>query len=256
MRKTLLALGFALLGTTAFAALPGRVAGTYRLLPNDATRSFCRRHHIDLPVGRLVLRDDGSFRMTLTDDEGTERTLGSYRVDGDRIVFHVQEGPSVGLPHSLDIDDEGLVGDAAEFHREADAEPVRRRPSRRVEERRDDPVIEERNSRPIETRPVEQPRFETRRHEGDVAGVWTLHRKAGEDVTTRFVFRKDGTFRYTGQNSSSAGRWEVTDGGIEISYLEVDGEPVERGVHMHKTLPFAFGSEAFYVDDYRYERSR
>jgi hypothetical protein len=243
MRKTLTALALVALTAASFAASRARVAGSYRLVPNQDTREFCRRHRIDLPTGRLVLSDNRTFRLTFSDDEGVERTSGYYDVDGDRVMFTVETGFGVGLPRSMRIDDHGLRTSETEYELEDEVPAPVLRPREVVVPRE-------------ETRSRVEPRYESGRHSGSIEGVWRLTRGQGIDGNTKFVFNSDGTFKYTGDNSSSRGRYELSDSGIELTWTEIDGQPVEKGSRIRKCLPFAFGGDAFYVDDYRYERGR
>lgn len=247
MRKTLTALALVALSAASFAASRDRVAGTYRLVPSEETRNFCRRHRIDLPTGRLVLDDNRMFRLTFTDDEGIERTSGIYDVDGDRVLFTVETGFGVGLPRSMRFDDRGLRSTDTETEYVLEVEAARPRETTRPRE------IE----RPREeARPRIAPAYETGRHAGSIEGVWRLTHGKGIDGNTKFVFNSDGTFRYTGDNSSSRGRYSIVDEGIELVWTEIDGQPVEKGARIRKCLPFAASGDAFYVDDYRYERGR
>lgn len=239
MRKTLIALALAALSAASFAGSRDRVAGSYHLVPSDSTQKFCRRHHIDLPTGRLVLREDRTFRLTYTDDEGVERTSGTYEFEGDDVRFLIDTGFGVGLPRSMRADDRGLCTDQVAYVCDDEAPAPRPREIVRPRE---------------QPRPRVDPRYEVGRHSGSVEGTWRLTRGNGIDSGTKFTFNSDGTFRYTGNNSSSRGRWEMTDGGIELTWSEIDGEPVDRDAHIHKCLPFSYDGTAFYVDDYRYER--
>jgi len=169
----------------------------------------------------------GIFRYTMTDELGSETTLGTFMVDGERVFFNVESGPGAGLPLRMRIDARGLSATGSTFVRErlvADA-PIR-----------------------VET-PAPTP---TR---SEVEGTWTLRSSGGESTSTRFTFTRAGAFRYEGVGGSSAGNYRLTDDGIELIYTEIDGEPVEAGSHFHKTLPFLDGRSAFQVDTYRYERA-
>lgn len=244
MRKFALIFGLAALSAASFASFSPRVAGSYRLVPNDETRQFCQRHHIALPTGRLTLREDNSFSLIVEDDEGTMRTRGDYEVEDRQVYFDVREGDTLHLPSSMRIDEEGLFGRGTEYDRVIDPPIVRPAP----------PVTPPVVTPVIPVRPV-TPLYEQGVHASSIEGTWTLRGKKGEDASTRFTFRPDGTFRYRGESSASYGKYCLVQGGIELTWLEVDGAPLERGVTMRKTLPFAYSAEAFYVDTYRYERS-
>ncbi|MGV3615309.1 MAG: hypothetical protein ACO1SV_08245 [Fimbriimonas sp.] len=242
MRHFLL-LALAALSAASFATV-GRVtaAGTYRLVPDDATRAFCRRHRIEMPTGKLVLREDRTFSLTVTDDEGVHRTLGNYAVREDQVEFFVEEGEGLDLPREMRLNEDGLGGRGALFERDEEPAPVApRRPKKRL------PRIEA-PAEPI--REVLPPVVRT----VSVKGTWTLRRNGSEDRSTRFTFNDDGTFRFIGMNAESRGRYVCEGDSIVLIWHEIDGERVSDGHSVRKRLPLDEGG--FYVDDYRYERQR
>lgn len=239
--RQLLLIAFAALSAASFAAL-GRstAAGTYRMVPDDATRAFCRRHRLELPEGKLVLREDRTFRLTVTDDEGTHRTEGRYRVrDDEEVEFLVEDGEGLDLPREMQLDEEGLSGRDRLFERVQ--EPRRPRPAAKPPRAIPRP--------PVIEAPV-RPSFRVT----SVTGTWTLRRNGNEDRSTRFTFDPDGTFRFVGMNAQSKGRYLCDGDGVELTWTEIDGERVNSAQPVRKRIPF--DAEGFYVDDYRYERQR
>lgn len=172
--------------------------------------------------------------MVVQDDEGTMRTRGNYDIVEDRVEFEILEGPGIHLPSRMRLDDDGLYSRTSEFDRDEPLADVRPRPRR-------EPA-------PL---PVPPPV----RTMCDVKGVWTLRRNGIEDKSTRFTFDPNGTFRYRGENSDSRGTYMVTLDGIELTWTEIDGGPTDPHASNRKMLPTTFSGDAFYVDDYRYERS-
>ncbi|AIE87144.1 hypothetical protein OP10G_3776 [Fimbriimonas ginsengisoli Gsoil 348] len=181
------------------------------------------------------MRDDRTFKLTYSDDEGVERTAGTYDIEDGTVRFVIESGFGVGLPPELRLEESCLRSDRTEYARDEEVREVPVRPR------------EEPRSRP-------QPRYEAGRHSGSIEGTWRMVRGNGIDSNTKFVFSSDGTFRYVGDNSSSRGRYSLSDQGIELVWSEIDGQPVDRGANVHKCLPFSYSGDAFYVDDYRYER--
>jgi|GEM_PF-2622042 len=252
MRKTLLTLALAALAVaSSFAA---SVSGTYRLVPDAETRAFCKRHRLPLPTGRLVLREDRTFTLTVSDDEGVHKTLGRYDIEADEIFFDIESGEGVDLPKNLLVEGSRLEGSGASFELDTQIaeRPARRKPRQRPVEVVVPPVVERaapRVERPIEVAPA-RPRMDS------VQGVWTLRRNGNEDRTCRFTFERNGTFSFTGMNSTSRGRYTFDGTEIELVWHEIDGAPVEAGHVVRKRLPITFDGEAFFVDQYRYERGR
>lgn len=241
--RHLLLLALAALSAASFAT-SGRnsATGTYRFVPDDATRAFCRRHRIELPTGKLVLREDRSFSLTITDDEGTHRTEGSYMLRDDAVEFTVEEGDGLDLPREMRLDDDGLTGGKGTFERQEAQRPVApvRRPKVRLPRVPEPPVVQ------APVRPAM--RMES------VAGTWSLRRNGSEDRSTRFTFLPDGSFRFVGMNAQSRGRYVCSGDGIELIWTEIDGERVGAEGSVRKRIPF--DADGFYVDDYRYERQR
>lgn len=236
--RHLLLIALAALSAASFAAGRNTASGTYRLVPDDATRAFCRRHRLEVPNGKLVLREDRTFTLTVSDDEGTHRTEGSYRLREDEVEFLVEEGDGLDLPREMRLDEEGLQGRNRSFERLE--EP--RRPKVRLPRAPVVPVP------PVVEVPV-RPTFRVT----SVAGTWTLRRKGSEDRSTRFTFNEDGTFRFVGMNAQSRGRYVCDGDGVELIWTEIDGERV-ADQSVRKRLPF--DADGFFVDDYRYERQR
>jgi hypothetical protein len=71
MRHILSTLGLVGLSAVIYAAdFPVNVVGSYQLIPDLGIRTFCERHNLAVPIGRLILRSDGTFNLTVTDEEG------------------------------------------------------------------------------------------------------------------------------------------------------------------------------------------
>jgi hypothetical protein len=227
------AIGLLALLTVAGAADQTAAAiGKYKWVPAHDLVSFYKRHRLNTPSAVLWLNYKGVFRHVLTDDQGTETTLGTYRVEGDKVVFHIESGDGVGLPRSMDLDDECISGNGTAFLKDKRIKlPMPERPRPQA------PIV-------AEDCPPSW-----------VVGTWTLRNYGNEDISTRFTFSPNGTFRYKGLGGTSAGTYEVSDSGIELVYCEIDGTPVEGGTRMRKFLPAREHRNAFMVDTYRYEKS-
>jgi hypothetical protein len=245
--RHLFLLALAALSAASFATAGRNAAsGTYRLVPDDATRAFCRRHHLTLPTGRLILRDDRTFSLNVTDDEGVHRTMGKYALREGSLEFYVEDGEGFDLPREMRLDDEGLTGRGAFYERTEEPQaPAPRRPARRERAPRVPRVDVPEPVREVLPSVV---------RETSLAGTWTLRRNGMEERTTRFTFNPDGTFRFVGMNAESRGRYLSDGGGIELIWTHIDGEPVTDGQTVRKRLPF--DGDCFYVDTYRYERQR
>ena len=136
------------------------------------------------------------------------------------------------------LDPDGLSSRATCFERLEDVHPpvavVKRPKVREIVE----PVREVRPPAPVEC---------------SVTGTWTLRRNGREERSTRFTFSDNGTFRFTGMNAESRGRYVVDGNCVELIWTHIDGEPV-RDQDVRKRLPL--DGDGFFVDDYRYERQR
>ena len=61
-----------------------------------------------------------------------------------------------------------------------------------------------------------------------VAGTWLLN---GNDKSTKWVFKPDGTFSFisVAANASSKGRWSVEGSKIKLVWSEIDKQKVAAG---------------------------
>jgi hypothetical protein len=83
-------------------------------------------------------------------------------------------------------------------------------------------------------------------------GTWVVRQPNGTvDVQSKFTFTNKGTFRYKGLGGTSSGTYEVDEGCIYLTYMEVDGERVENPF---KGRAFRVG-EGFKIDKYRFVRA-
>jgi polyisoprenoid-binding protein YceI len=57
-----------------------------------------------------------------------------------------------------------------------------------------------------------------------VPGTWMLN---GSVKTIRFIFNKDGTFDYSGQNATSKGRWALDGAKLKFTWTHIDGSKVK-----------------------------
>lgn len=227
VRPLLSAFGLLALLAVAGAADQTSAIGKYKWVPARDLVSFYKRHRLNTPSAVLWLNYKGVFRHVLTDDQGTETTLGTFRIEGDKIVFQIESGDGVGLPRTMDLDDKCISAGGTSFLKDQRIKlPLGPRPA-----------------------PVEEcaPSW--------IVGTWTLRNYGNEDTTTRFTFANNGTFRYKGLGGTSAGTYTLTGNGIELCYNEIDGEAVDRGTRMRKYLPVRGGGSAFMVDTYRYEKA-
>ncbi|AIE87142.1 hypothetical protein [Fimbriimonas ginsengisoli] len=230
MRVRFFAITIASLALAAVASATGqaRIAvGKYKWVPAEDTISFYKRHKLPMPSAVLWMNASGVFRHVLTDDQGTDTTLGTYTVKADEITFKIETGDGVGLPRKMKLELDSISATGTSFLRDKKVQLTPTAPSAPAADSMPDWVV----------------------------GTWTLHRNGAEDSTTRFSFTSNGTFRYKGLGGTSAGTFTVSDTGIDLFYSEIDGEPVDQGVKMHKTLPLLEEKAAFMVDTYRYEKS-
>lgn len=85
-----------------------------------------------------------------------------------------------------------------------------------------------------------------------MVGTWVVRQANGSvDTQSKFTFTEKGTFRYKGLGGSSSGTYEVDEGCIYLTYMEVDGERVENPF---KGRAFRF-DDGFRIDRYRFVRA-
>lgn len=248
MRNQILALGLA--GLTSVASAVGRddIVGSYRLMPDAKTKAFCKRHRIPLPEGRLLLREDHTFSLVVSDDEGTHRTHGRYLIGKDEVRFDIEDGDGLDLPRQMQLRDGVLTGSGASYAREVLANVAKRR-APRPSIVNDLPAVP--TTPPVKTVIIPpQPVLVT-----SISGAWTLRRSGHEEKGTKFVFNPDGTFSFAGRGSTSCGRYGFDGRTIELVWTEIDGEAVAANQIIRKRLPLDIDGSAFFVDQYRYERS-
>jgi len=86
----------------------------------------------------------------------------------------------------------------------------------------------------------------------ELAGTWTLRTANGEDSNTRFVFKEDGWFEFSGQSATSKGKFHLDGDQLTLDWSEIDGEKVELGT-VRKTITFR-GDGLLQIDNYRYAK--
>jgi hypothetical protein len=86
----------------------------------------------------------------------------------------------------------------------------------------------------------------------ELVGTWVVVQANGfVDAATKFTFTEKGTFRYKGLGGTSAGKYDVDEGVIHLTYTEVDGSRVEEPFHGK-----AYRNDAgFRIDRYRFIRA-
>lgn len=229
------------IATAGMAAKPPQAVGVYRLIPTAEYRKFCEKHSLPLPEGSIMLQPKGIFDYIHQDDIGITETRGSYIVaKGNKVVFTIEVGKGVGLPHTMLLSDAGLKADTLVYLR-TDLTPGTSAGAAAVT-----PTFGATTQAAI---PTPTP--------GDhsLEGTWTLRKGEREDVTTRFVLNADMTFHFYGNGASSSGRYSYSETGIELIYLAIDEIPLEAGVHMHKTLLWDEFQKGFQLDTYHYRKA-
>lgn len=187
-----------------------------------------------------MLQPKGVFDYIHQDDIGITETRGSYVLaKGNKVVFTIEVGKGVGLPHVMLLSDAGLKADTLVYLR-TDLTPGTSAGAAAVT-----PTFQVTTQVPI---PASAPGDQT------LVGTWTLRKGEKEDVSTRFVLNADMTFRFVGNGASSSGRYSYSEAGIELIYLAIDEIPLEAGVHMHKTLPWDEFQKGFQLDTYHYRK--
>lgn len=64
-----------------------------------------------------------------------------------------------------------------------------------------------------------------------IPGTWLLN---GNNKSTKFVFKSNGAFSYSGVGATSQGRWSYDDSWLKLTYTEIDGSPVKPGAIVGK----------------------
>ncbi len=83
-------------------------------------------------------------------------------------------------------------------------------------------------------------------------GTWVVRQANGSvDNHSKFTFTDKGTFRYRGLGGTSSGTYEVDEGCVYLTYMEVDSEKVAQPFK-GRALRF---SEGFKIDHYRFIRA-
>lgn len=82
----------------------------------------------------------------------------------------------------------------------------------------------------------------------DLPGTWLLN---GTDGSTRWVFKKDGSFNFVSSMASSKGRWKLESGQIRLIWTEIDRQKPKGTVQgVYPMLP----DGSFQVDRFNYRR--
>lgn len=72
-----------------------------------------------------------------------------------------------------------------------------------------------------------------------MVGTWfTLDAEGKFAKANKFVFTPAGEFNYYGPGWKSGGTFTLRDGNINLSWLQIDGQPVKPGT-VKKTIPLA-----------------
>lgn len=212
------------LGQPPQGPTPSALRGTYAWSPTDGILRSSQKQRKIVPQLILVLSGDSRFTYIRRDPNGSAKSNGAFNIEGGDIHFSVQNGEGTDLPLELHITGSILSNTDGSFQRLALATRGKRKPGQNE-------LL-------------------------NATGRWDVCGKNGShNKTIWYSFSKNGTWKFHGPGYSSAGTYHVTDNGIELIYLFIDGEAVEKGSHMHKTLPVLDSNQAFQVDTYRYERS-
>lgn len=268
------------LASAGLALAQVSVSGQYQLrVPTDASR-------VSILAGRRTANGSLALhvnnRFTLEVDDSVRH--GRYRVDDDHLTLYVDDGSMVGgIVRGGTISLAGLTFEHGSPARDLNA---RRFPtdSSSGRLRRVDGVLTVGDPEVAAPAPVATVRVEivaapaapapvavftpdpvapsvrvvpARRllKTEDCCGCWTVRAKGVEQRDQRMDLRADGTFRFGMKGATSEGTWTVEDGDVVLTYLKVDGEPLEEGASGKKRIPFAGDGSAFQIDTYRYERA-
>jgi hypothetical protein len=198
--------------------------GKYRWTPSEDQIEFYRRHHLTPPDQTIQIGDKGIFHFFSSDGTTTDATLGTYEFDGDTVAFHVEGGPGTGLPVRMKLSDSGLTTPGTTYVRTTE-----------------DPNPN--NGIPSLTQTF------------SVYGKWKMCKlHGGIESSIAYRFMPDSTWTFQGMGVKSSGIYLVTDYGIEIFYLEIDGQSIDPKANMHKTIAFVDAKKAFVIDQYRFEK--
>jgi len=219
---------FALLGLKGVVGSESVALGHYKWIPDGEAAAFYRKHSLPVPVGLIVISSGNVFRFSLTDDQGSESTLGTYSCDGGTVTFKIEAGDGAGMPAKMKYDGAVLSSANLSFVREVNS-------NGKIEV-------------PVAPPPVAPAR-------PAVEGIWHLTSGTKKDPNVRFTFLADGTWKHHGVGSKCSGTYKITDEGIELLYLEIDGAKVDAASHFKKILPFTDDKIGFKVDTYRYEKA-
>jgi hypothetical protein len=59
-----------------------------------------------------------------------------------------------------------------------------------------------------------------------MVGTWLRN---GTDKSTKFVFNKDGTFKFFGPNATSNGKWSTDGASVKLVWTKIDKDVVAPG---------------------------
>jgi hypothetical protein len=225
------------------------VAGTYDLKLSDEAVSLCEWLQASVPAGRLVLSEDGEYRLERYIEGRRMISEGEFEVDRSELVLNRNNTRKTlrGNVSRNRVTIEGLA-----FEREGFAEDVE------VETRREPPVRELPRQEPVRREiPREIPRETPREVERpqprafSAVGRWIVQNSNGRvDPSIHFTFTQDGRFSFSGMGGTSSGTYEVIEDRISLRYQEVDGQKVE---FPYNGRAYVTG-DGFRIDNFRYVR--
>ncbi len=227
------------------------VAGTYDLKLSDEAVSLCEWLQASVPAGRLVLSEDGEYRLERYIEGRRMISEGDFEIDRSEVILNRNNTRKTlrGSVTRNRVTIEGLSFEREGFGEEEvtrrEVPPVRELP--RQEPRRELPPLEI----PRRELPREAPRDLDRGRSFSATGKWVVQNSNGRiDPSIRFTFSSNGRFSFTGMGSTSSGTYELLNDRISLRYQEVDGQRVEFPYNGKAYIQ----GDGFRIDNFHYVR--
>lgn len=228
------------------------VAGTYDLKLSNEALSVCEWLQASAPAGRLVLSEEGEYRLERYIEGRRMISEGEFDLERDGLVLNRTNSRKTlrGSVARNAVTIEGLTFERdgfEELDNRRDNAPARELPRQEPPiVRKDPPVV--RQEPPVFREERNEP---IARREFSAVGTWIVQNSNGRvDPSIHFTFTRDGRFSFSGMGGTSSGTYAVEDDRILLRYQEVDGQRVE--------FPYSgkayLSGEGFRIDNFRYVR--